>query len=976
MRKLYSYFPTVSFFSIPCFFSNRNERLSKGGKDANLSTSQTRIFLLALCLIVFSTRTVLGQEPGTTLIWVDDKNSWDTYSATLDNLEISEEGLAVPNGNATAYSFHSKTKQFASPVKATELVFEQSDVWDNWIPVANVGPNAGNAPVLISVKDGEYYFLGSPGGTTAYHAFQSSDMINWIDRGPVTGGGHTTGRWVTSAEYKDGQFYIYYDATNDEKPTLVIDDDLTDGMIGTVIGTAYDDPTNGSDCSVFRDNSDNLFHIIYEDWTPINARNHSWDSPLAGHVSSPDGINGFIYGEHPPVIDHRTTPTGTFGTYIHPQMGMLSYEIHQPEQDAYGDYTTIKVGEQYYIFADYEQVGQGIRLARFTSNSLYQEFELVGSLGNGHPDPTVAFAEGQFYLLTQQNTDYVSPGPWVDGVTARAGVDIDANGTIDQWTAWQTVKESYDHNPEYIRVVDKTPAALNLSSLPKGYGFQFEFRVDNTVVPGVSPLMDRVSLLLEGDIVDNVNLAFHKPTQQSSTDHGGNASRAVDGNTNGLWSEGSISHTQRGGSNNPWWRVDLEEEYAIGEIKIFNRTDVNCSSSPCGSRLSGAKVYVGNIDSSDPNDFTEIATLNAASEQSISPSSISGRYILIYHPGSYEILSLAEVEVYGELPNLAYQKPAIQSSTDWGGLASRAVDGNTSGLWSAGSISHTQRGGSLNPWWRVDLQGIYSLEKIEVFNRTNCCSERLDGAKVLVGNTASNNPSDYTEIGVLNSNASQSFMNLEASGRYIMVYLPGNNKILSIAEVRAFGNLAPASSIQNFTASIVRQQVQLSWNLSHEMYEPTFRLERSIDGVLFEKIALVDQPYSLNPKTKFLFKDSEFDYANNQGELIYRISFEEKSGPSQEVQTISLDQIALQELSLFAYPAPVDQLLSIEYESATSADLTLSVRSHLGKRVFEQGLHEPNDLIQIDASQWAAGIYFVSLSDGHQIQTTKVMKIR
>jgi hypothetical protein len=79
-------------------------------------------------------------------------------------------------------------------------------------------------------------------------------------------------------------------------------------------------------------------------------------------------------------------------------------------------------------------------------------------------------------------------------VEARAGVDADGNGAIDTWTDWQTVREQYRHTPNYIRVVTLTPAAIDLSGLPVGYGFQFEFRVDDTVVAGVSPIMDRVEM--------------------------------------------------------------------------------------------------------------------------------------------------------------------------------------------------------------------------------------------------------------------------------------------------------------------------------------------------------------------------------------------------------------------------------------------------------------------------------------------------
>lgn len=588
---------------------------------------------------------------GETMMWIDDQTSWETYTETTTNLEIID-GLASPIDESQVYGFKSKMATFEELTKVEKMVFKQSKVWGNWTEVPNVGPSeATNAPILLSVQDGEYYFLARESATSGYIAWQSSDMVNWTRKGPVTGTGNRTGKWATTAEYKDGKFYIYYDSTNDDKPTLVIDDDLTDGIIGNEMGVAFDDPTPGSDCSVFRDDADGLFHIIYEDWSPINARNHAWDSPLAGHVSSADGLTGFVYGEHPPVIDQRTTPTGETGTYWHPQMGTLTYEIHEPEQNAYGDFTTIKVGSQYYIFSDYDPVGESIKTARFTSDSWDKEFELVGSTGSGHPDPTIAFAEGQFYLVTQQITDQVSSGPWVDGVEARAGVDEDGDGSVDIWTDWQVIKEGYDHKPGYARVVDVIPAAIDMSSLPQGYGFQFEFAVDNSVVPNVSPIMSSVALVFDEGITPPIdNIAYLKPTKQSTdyrTGNTGSSDKAVDGNTDGIYNNGSVTHTQENGSTNPWWRVDLGAIYDISTIGIFNRTD-----SCCMDRLSSAKVLIGNIDSTDPNDYTEVATLTADLEQNLSNLSITGRYVMVYHEGESKILSIAEVQVYGEIADV------------------------------------------------------------------------------------------------------------------------------------------------------------------------------------------------------------------------------------------------------------------------------------------------------------------------------------
>ena len=104
------------------------------------------------------------------------------------------------------------------------------------------------------------------------------------------------------------------------------------------------------------------------------------------------------------------------------------------------------------------------------------------------------FAEGRFYLATQQPMDFVSPGPWVNDVEVRVGVDTNNDQTIDKYTDWTKVTETYDYVSGFSKQVARKPARLDLASLPEGYGFQFEVKLNDTTSNVSQPTLDRIQL--------------------------------------------------------------------------------------------------------------------------------------------------------------------------------------------------------------------------------------------------------------------------------------------------------------------------------------------------------------------------------------------------------------------------------------------------------------------------------------------------
>ncbi|MHB0957614.1 MAG: DUF1553 domain-containing protein [Pirellulaceae bacterium] len=94
------------------------------------------------------------------------------------------------------------------------------------------------------------------------------------------------------------------------------------------------------------------------------------------------------------------------------------------------------------------------------------------------------------------------------------------------------------------------------------------------------------------------------------------------------------------------------------------------------------------------------------------------RYVRIELPGRERILSLAEVQVWEADENVAVRGQASQSTTDYEGAASRAIDGNTNGdYFAANSTTHTRQ--EDHPWWEVDLGADHAVDRIVIWNRTD-----------------------------------------------------------------------------------------------------------------------------------------------------------------------------------------------------------------------------------------------------------------
>ncbi|MCX2830606.1 discoidin domain-containing protein [Microbulbifer thermotolerans] len=172
-----------------------------------------------------------------------------------------------------------------------------------------------------------------------------------------------------------------------------------------------------------------------------------------------------------------------------------------------------------------------------------------------------------------------------------------------------------------------------------------------------------------------------------------------------------------------WIEYDLGKNYIVKDVQIaFYKGD---------QRTATMEIQV----SSDGNTWESLFYGDQPSKtldlQIFDVDDTEARYVRIVGYGntsnnwnSFTEVAISASEVAsGEIVNLALGKSTSQSSTDYSGISSRAVDGDVRGNWSSNTITHTEN--EIQPWWQVDLGSVSTISTINLYNRTDsCCSSR------------------------------------------------------------------------------------------------------------------------------------------------------------------------------------------------------------------------------------------------------------
>ena len=155
---------------------------------------------------------------------------------------------------------------------------------------------------------------------------------------------------------------------------------------------------------------------------------------------------------------------------------------------------------------------------------------------------------------------------------------------------------------------------------------------------------------------------------------------------------------------------------------------------------------------------------------------------LIFQSNVVKATEPSVAAVAGE--NIAAHKSASQSSTAYGGDASRAVDGNRDNDYGHHSVTHTDF--QDHSWWKVDLEKEESVGTVRIYNRGDGdVAKRLSNFDVILLDKAGNEVTRQ-HIDSLNN---QPMIDVQFSGfnaQYVKIELNNTKTPLSLAEVEVY----------------------------------------------------------------------------------------------------------------------------------------------------------------------------------------------
>jgi hypothetical protein len=269
----------------------------------------------------------------------------------------------------------------------------------------------------------------------------------------------------------------------------------------------------------------------------------------------------------------------------------------------------------------------------------------------------------------------------------------------------------------------------------------------------------------------------------------------------------------------------------------------------------------------------------------------------------------------------------------------------------------------------MEIASISSLDAINISG-----TAALDGTLniTLLGGFTPNIGDQFTIMTYASKTGTFSTVNLPTiSGGIWQINYNANNIIL--ARVAVLPIELTAFKAQNKEVGNL-----LTWQTASEKNTSHFDIEKSKDGLAFEKISEVKAVGNSQTPPDILGTGQYYSYLDrNPYDLsYYRLKIHDLDGKTDFSKTVSVRLKGGKGLSLKAYPNPTNSVLNVSIEVEKRINLTIELRDILGRIIWQT--KAPNTegslLLSIPTSEIPDGNYILKVSDGQLSVHQKVVK--
>lgn len=208
-----------------------------------------------------------------------------------------------------------------------------------------------------------------------------------------------------------------------------------------------------------------------------------------------------------------------------------------------------------------------------------------------------------------------------------------------------------------------------------------------------------------------------------------------------------------------------------------------------------------------------------------------------------------------------------------------------------------------------------------------------------------------------------------------VTYLDDESTQLLPGSLQGFSGIPVAFPVEwlAFDAVLIGTDAQLDWSTGSELNNSHFEIERSVDGILFEKIGKVSGRGSATTVQRYDFLDLQVT-RTGLPYVFYRLRQIDFDGGYSLSPVVRLTLSDLPVLLLEGNPNPFTSELTIQYINSDETPFTLSILNSLGQEVWTTGIGDSKGKIPIDVETWANGVYFLSAENEAQKVVQKLIK--